>query len=299
MFTFYYTIGSLFSLAAILIFCRGRLRLVFTALMIVIAVCSFAQTRYLMADPFAFGRPPITDNLHGKTFKVAQYNKLHSNQNHDRILKWVEEDDIDLLILQEVIRPELLPLKRKLSTIMPYAEPIGKMRPDAYMVLSRYKIENYETKLVCVKYCTFTRAIRFDVVIPENEDQLEHRVRVYTVHTQNPLNDTLYRANYEELEETALWIASDKDTERILFMGDWNTTIYSPAFKNVLKIARLNHQSYDIVPENTWPAYIPIKALRLSIDHILYKGQLNLLNKYVGKALGSDHHSIIANFAIE
>ena len=304
LFTFYYTIVSLFSLASVLIFCRGKVRSSFGALMVVIVVCSFAQTRYLMADPFAFHRPnPL--NVQGKTFKVAQYNKLHSNWNHDQILKWVEEDNIDLLLLQEAIRPELFPLKQKMKDILPYAEPIGRIRPDAVIVLSRYKIENFETKLVCAQYCTYTMAIRFDVIIPENEDenenedQHERRLRVYSVHTQNPLNAQLYRANFEELEETARWIASDKEAENILFMGDWNTTIYSPAFENVLKITGLSHQSFGFIPENTWPAHIPVKALRLPIDHILYKGQLNLLDKYVGKALGSDHHSIIATFAIE
>lgn len=298
LFTLYYTIAGIFSLVGCLLFCSGKKRIVLSLLAGLVVLGSFVQTRILMPEPLAFSaRAPTQPNA--LTFKISQYNKLTHNWNQKELQQWLEKGGIDILVMQEVVHPELLLLRKLLTPVLPYMAPFNmkyfrRAGPDGFMVFSRYNIENYETKMICVKACSGTMAVRFDLVLPDDE-----RVRVYTVHTHNPIIPSLYEANYEELVETARWISEDADAERIIFIGDWNTTVYSPAFRDVLKEGALTYQAFGLLPDNTWPSFIPLKALRLPLDHILYKGALRLLDKHSGENLGSDHHSLIAEFEVE
>lgn len=298
-FTLYYCVASAATLPFVIILCRKYFRFLLVTTLLVVTLSSYAQTRNTMEEPLSFASPSGTLPSEGD-FKVAQYNKLDTNQSYALIASWAEHEHIDLLVLQEVENNNANLLREALKQLLPEGPPVKSIRPNGLLVLSRFPIQNYETKIV-YDGKSETHAVRFDVEVPN-----DRTIRVYTVHTEKTLSKQTHNINKEELLNTAKWLAEDS-SDRIIFMGDWNTSSYSPVFKEVLRATSLYHQSFSIIPENTWPSFMPYKILQLPIDHILYKqqftladkGYFNLIEKRRGPSMGSDHHSLIANFELE
>ncbi len=258
--------------------------------MIVIAMGSYAQIRAPMSNPLAFF-VPISDKADNK-IKIAQYNKYYKNHSYKQIGQWAENNKIDLIIMQEVHEKYLNMLDDELLKIFPYALPKGSERPNYVVIYSKYPIENLTIKSICGDICE-TKGLRF-TISPFDEE----KITVYSVHTEAPIGAQGYKENFAELNGMAQWIASD-NTPNTIFMGDWNSTPYSPAFKNMLQISKLNYQNYDIFPETTWPSFAVLPFLKIPIDHILFSNDLVINSINRDKAIGSDHHSLIATFTLK
>jgi endonuclease/exonuclease/phosphatase (EEP) superfamily protein YafD len=82
---------------------------------------------------------------------------------------------------------------------------------------------------------------------------------------------------------------------RVVMLGDFNTTPYSPIFPEVLKIGRLRDSALGFVPQTTWQSRFPLFGL--PIDHILVGHGVSVLDRHVGAGIGSDHFPIIADLA--
>ena len=78
--------------------------------------------------------------------------------------------------------------------------------------------------------------------------------------------------------------------------GDWNITPYSPYFDELKKRSGLKYEITTIFPAHTWPSPFILPLFQIPIDHILYKGDLQLISKERGPAMGSDHYPLIATF---
>lgn len=258
--------------------------------MIIIATISFAQTRLPMAEPWRFSPPQVTED--SEVLKVVQYNKYHKNHPYKELLPWLKKNDIDLLIMQELSTKEIERFKKELSSVLPYS-PLKTIRiPGRAMIFSKYKLENLQVKKVCRKLCE-TSATRFEITLPE-----EQKITVFSVHADTPLFKGHYDRQTEELLQTARWINKDK-TERTLFIGDINTSPYSPNFRKLLDVSGLRYQNYSLLPETTWPSFLILPCLKIPIDHILFSDGLDLAHIEQDQSHGSDHHSLIATFTIK
>lgn len=238
-----------------------------------------------MVEPWNFNPPEYTS----PSLTVAQYNKYYKNERYSDISKSLQSTD--LITMLEVWNHEKNKMRNAFSKTHPYSTPVNKQRPDTLFVLSKYEIQNMEFKKVAPEICE-TLGVRFEITTDENITFV-----IYTIHTRTPFgkNAAIHEA---ELRGMAQWIAKDS-AEHILFMGDWNTTPYAPIFHDVLTHSKLNYQNYGVLPKSTWPAQLALPILQIPIDHILFSDSLNLLSIEQGKAIGSDHHALIARFGLK
>ncbi len=258
--------------------------------MIIVAAISFAQTRLPMAKPWQFSPPPIIED--SETLKVAQYNKYHKNHPYKELLPWLEQNKIDLLIMQELGKKEIEQFKKELGSLLPFSPPSSVRIPGHAMIFSKYKLENLQVKKVCQKLCE-TSATRFEITLPQ-----EQKITVFSVHADTPLFKGHYDRQSEELLQTGRWINKEK-TDKTIFIGDINTSPYSPNFRKLLDVSGLRYQNYSVLPETTWPSFMGLSFLRIPIDHILFSDDLNLTHIKQDQSHGSDHHSLIATFTIK
>ena len=259
-------------------------------IMVIISLTAYIQTRLPMTDPWRFSPPEITEDQ--QTIKVAQYNKYYPNKPYDTLPQWVQDEDIGLLVMQEVLHKDIAPLEKSLLPLLPHTLPKDTKRPNAIMIFSRYEIENLDIRQVCQQHCE-TNGVRFEITPPGGQS-----ITIYSIHTEAPVGIKRYKAHQEELSSMAQWIAQD-DKENTLFIGDINTTAYSPAFKDMIKTSGLHYQHHGIMPQTTWPSFALFPFLKIQIDHILFSHSLknNVIKK--SKPHRSDHHSLIATFTVE
>ncbi|MCB0317784.1 MAG: endonuclease/exonuclease/phosphatase family protein [Bdellovibrionales bacterium] len=117
-------------------------------------------------------------------------------------------------------------------------------------------------------------------------------VRLVLVHAIPPLNNEAYYQDRILFRRLATYIKNQ--TGNILIMGDFNGTVYSYFYQILKEGANLQDAKVRSGFAKTWKARSPF--LHLIIDHVLYAGDLKLLNFKVGQDIDSDHYPLIAVF---
>ncbi|GAB4534974.1 MAG: hypothetical protein Fur0020_02000 [Thermodesulfovibrionia bacterium] len=82
-----------------------------------------------------------------------------------------------------------------------------------------------------------------------------------------------------------------RNSKPFIVAGDFNSTPYSPVFKEFLKTSNLSISDYVL----SWPALFP--PLWIPIDHILTSKEIYIDNKTRGSYIGSDHYPVIADLS--
>jgi len=255
------------------------------AIMVLIGVSAFIEI---------YNASPIIEKenkAESEYFTVMQYNKLYTNKSYDRVTDFVLQQEIDVLIMQEVEHEDSPPLANALAQNMPHSIPDDIYRPDFVSIFSKHPIKNLTVQKLCETPCT-THGVRFDMQIEDTD------ITVYTIHTKTPIGKNDYIQHSKELDIIAQWIKSDA-RETVILAGDFNTTPFTPAFKKMKATAQLDNTRFSIIEQGTWPAWGILPIFKIPIDHIMHKGDIRLINKHKGPAMGSDHHSLIATYAIE
>ncbi|MEL6860670.1 MAG: endonuclease/exonuclease/phosphatase family protein [Pseudomonadota bacterium] len=112
------------------------------------------------------------------------------------------------------------------------------------------------------------------------------RTRLIATHAMTPLSQPGIRARNALLQDASAALA---DQETFILMGDFNLTPWSPTFRRLP-----GKRAGDPRLSNTWPTFFP--PLGLSIDHIMFGGDLELVEFRVLESVGSDHYPVLARF---
>ena len=286
---FYLQIGF-FALLTVPFLIRVNKSYILAACMAVITIFCYVQTRFPMQNPWVIAAPQASED--SGILRIAQYNKYHKNKKFEFLTNWVKTNDIDILVMQEVTRHDLKGLNETLLNVLPYTLPTMKHRPGYATVFSKYPLEDLLIHHICDKACP-TGGIRFKTTLPDGQT-----VTIYTVHADTPIKSNHYKAQKTELLHAGKWIR-EGDAKNKIFIGDINTTPYSPPFKTLIKESSLNYQFYGLLPANTWPSFLILPVLKIPIDHVLFSDSLTLLDLRRDQSHGSDHHSLVATFAVE
>lgn len=277
-FVFQYFLAAFFLFSALLL--SGRW---------IFALCALVL---LLTSGFEL-RWNVTDTRHEATepaLTVVQYNKLGSNGHYEEIREWLRAhaDRFDLVVLHEATGRTVREMQA-LQESYPYRVPSGN-RPlwnDVY-VLSKHPLSNEESLSIAGDT---NKGTHFLLHAPN----LHAPVEVFTIHAETPLNVQDFNERNTQIRSTAQ-AAAQSDSPYRLMIGDWNITPFSPHFTNALEISGLNYWHRGLAPVATWPTFVPIPALQIPIDHILFGDGLRPVSKERGPAMGSDHYPLVMTF---
>ena len=101
-------------------------------------------------------------------------------------------------------------------------------------------------------------------------------------------------SSWTQARNNLLSIAGDtaKTADKFILMGDFNTTPWSAAFRD-LPGKRAGDPRFSA----TWPTFFPVMGI--SIDHILASDNLELVEFKVLESVGSDHYPLMAKFRLK
>lgn len=262
-----------------------------TSLNIIIAILCLIESRANLEYPYQFTAPKKTS-----TFTIASFNHNFATTSYSEIENWVKSnsDNFDMIVFIEATL-ETKRMSERLHEYYPYYinEDTDKpfQRPFSYIILS--KTEIIKTRAILLSETPWTNVA---VNLQIKPTDFSETISIYSLHPHPPVNKFFTDYRDEELNQVSQ-IISDDDTKNIIAIGDFNVSPYSPSFNNFLKTSNLNFQSYGFLLNPTWPAQFPLPIFQIPIDHVLYSDNLIQQNKYVGPAIFSDHHAIIAEFS--
>jgi endonuclease/exonuclease/phosphatase (EEP) superfamily protein YafD len=223
----------------------------------------------------------------GAPLRVMSANVLAANPTPDAILELVRAADADLVVLVDAKRRRWRPVLSELGTLYPHQAPSSWRAGAPVILLSRHPVVAEE-----VVQAPGGRRPYLMAELAVGGQPLV----VVAVHpsSPSPSEPGHSRRRNRELDHIAA-VVSDTDRPAIV-AGDFNTTPWSPHFRDLvaaggLRNAAGGHGYVATWPTWFWPALIPI-------DHVLLKGPLAVTTVRRGPPVGSDHYPLIADLRL-
>jgi endonuclease/exonuclease/phosphatase (EEP) superfamily protein YafD len=223
----------------------------------------------------------------GVPLRVASLNVLAMNRTPDAVLEFVRAADADLVVLIDARHDYWDRILSALGELYPYRAPQAWRARPPLILFSRHPIVDQDV----VRPPGGRRPYLVAAVAVGGAT-----VMVAGVHpsSPSPTEPVGTRRRNRELDHIAAVAGA---AERpVIVAGDFNSTPWSPHFRDFLAAAGLRnaadgHGYIGTWPTWFWPALIPI-------DHVLLKGPLVATAVRRGPAIGSDHFPIVADLRL-
>lgn len=222
--------------------------------------------------------------LAGERVRIASFNLLWRNTDHDAAISWARATQADLLVFVEVDARWERALAR-LRDQYPHAHVERRAGHSGTLVLSRWPLGALQ---VLEAGTPGTPELALVVARPGAPLQL------IAVHATWPMGRAASAARARDLAAVA--DAARRATSPVVAIGDFNISPWSPHFTALLARAGLRDAASGFGWQPTWPRFLP--PLGLQIDHALVSPDV-VVNSFARASVeGSDHRPIIVDLQL-
>lgn len=228
--------------------------------------------------------PTSTSSNVGPRLRVMTLNVLTSNRRHEEVLRLVEREDPDALVLLEADQNWLTAMA-PLDTSYPHQEHL--LHEGNFSVLFYTRLEVHEKQIV---HEPDTNSAAY---LHARLDWQGQELTLIGAHPFPPGNTEGAASRNRQLRHLA---GLTQEAEGpVVLMGDLNITRFSPHFGDLLRMGNLRDSSIGRGYRATWS--MGVDWLALPIDHVLQSDDLTVVNRRVGPDVGSDHRAVTVEFA--
>ena len=220
-----------------------------------------------------------------KEFRILLANVHTANRQHEKVIKLIEKEKPDLLILQEVDRVWIEKLQ---YVCIEYEKRLIIPRSDNFGIA----VFSKDKKCKLASYQFIHQGV--PSIILKSEDY-NKKYTIISTHLLPPVSRNCARIRNKQLEEIAKYINHCKNP--VILAGDLNITMWSHYYcKFIQRTGLINaRKGFGIKP--TWPCYIPF--MFIPIDHCLHTKDFQVVNFRTGPQIGSDHLPVIVDIRMK
>ena len=236
--------------------------------------------------PWYWGKPIITNVESYRPLKIISYNVLWSNQQYNKAIALINQEQPDIAVFQEAQEPWAKALAT-LKANYPYHVGATKLEIEVYskLALSNTKIELYGT---------YRGLVICDLKIGDN------KIKFIATHAYPQL---YYGRKGWEIRNEHLEVGIGEYVRNIrqpvVVAGDLNASMWSPFYRSLIDKSGLHNarQGFGILPSQSGiaPQFAIFSA---PIDHFLVSRDIKVKNFQLGRDMGSDHLPIITNLLV-
>lgn len=223
----------------------------------------------------------------GSTLRLLLVNLDHHNQDTRPAIEYIESQNVDLVLLQEVTSRSLSTLQSNLSR---------------YRVATSLPREN-STGVAMLVPTTPSKSVEIGATqileLPPNSGAplIETTLRwgsrevvILGLSIARPHNRGSSAFQQVEFDAAAEWSLRQQRQEKrgVVVMGDFNTTPWSGRFRKFIQDSDLRNSLRGFGLQPTWHAALP-SSLMIAIDHCLHSSSIRTINRATGANIGSDH----------
>jgi endonuclease/exonuclease/phosphatase (EEP) superfamily protein YafD len=220
---------------------------------------------------------PFTLQPGERTVRLMQYNTWERNRDFAATVAEIKRLDPDIVALEE-FDPGKREILFRLRIDYPYQYACHELPQCHIAILSRFPI-------------LATAADSGFYGLPFASVKLGGAMSGYTVVSTHTTRFPHSRAQLAQANELVKHL--EKETDRLIVMGDFNATPFSRIPGVIQTGTGLNR----LTSLPSWPAWSGIP--QLAIDHVFVSPEIRqLANEQIGNAAGSDHFPIIVTVAI-
>ncbi len=225
--------------------------------------------------------------VYGMPLRLAAANVRRSNPTPAAAVEWLRRADADLVLLVEARTGKWPQALADIGNLYPYRAPDGWRAGAPVILFSRYPI---------LAYRTVTQPLDRRPYLLAKVGLTARQVAVAGVHPPSPSPGDAVDSRRRNLELDHIARTIEDAQRPLLVAGDFNTTPWSPHFRDLMQATDLRlaaaGQGYIATwPRSLWPARIPI-------DHVLVRGAVAVTDFSRGPAIGSDHFPVVVDLRI-
>ncbi len=220
----------------------------------------------------------VNGNRH--EIKVLLSNVYTGNQEHEKLIRYVLQEDPDIVVLQEIDTNWAVNISELLRHY-PYS--LLEPRDDNFGIAVLSKIKTLQQDIVYWG----------ELDIPSIQSHFEvgdKSFHLFATHPVPPISEVNYRFRNAQLASVAAR-AKQISTAKLV-VGDLNITSWSSDYKQLQSGTGLRNARQGFGVLATWPVQIPF--LRIPIDHVLVSKEFAVQSIATGPDIGSDHLPLVA-----
>jgi endonuclease/exonuclease/phosphatase (EEP) superfamily protein YafD len=228
--------------------------------------------------------PAKSESGGGQNLKLMHANVLASNNQYQKLLDLVTEEDPDMVFLQEINNDWLAGIT-SLRSEYPYYYTEPRAGNFGIAVFSKLPFDSVlHVDSPPLGYPTITATVSID----------DKDIALISSHPTIPLGTKLHAARNEQLESLAERVQS-ADTPVVL-LGDFNASVWDPRYRNLEQSTGLlnTRRGFGVLP--TWPTFMPFAMI--PIDHVLVSEGIGVIDMRTGNGIGSDHLPLIVTLSL-
>jgi len=228
--------------------------------------------------------PVKSESGGGQSLKLMHANVLARNDQYQKLLDLVTEEDPDMVFLQEINNDWLAGITSLISEYpYYYTEPrAGNFGIAVYSKLPFDSVFHVDSPPLGYPTITATMSIG------------DKDITLISSHPTIPLGKKSHSERNEQLESLAEQIQS-ADTQVVL-LGDFNTSVWDLRYRNLERSTGLLNarRGFGVLP--TWPTFMPLAMI--PIDHVLVSKSIGVIDMRTGNGIGSDHLPLIVTLSL-
>jgi len=233
--------------------------------------------------PWYFPAPAWAGATPGQHLRILHSNVLRSNRRYSEVISLVKAEQPDIAVFVEVNTSWAKELS-VLSEIFPYYSNQQESEAFGSAIYSKLPLENAFVKAFSNQRKSLSVDVKFQGKI----------IALILVHPTVPIKQKSFINRNKQLAAIGEYAAQVKTP--LIVVGDFNTTMWSPFYKNMVKTGNLRNarSGFGILP--TWPTFLPLAYI--PIDHFLVSKEIGVLKIRTGRNVGSDHLPLITDLVI-
>lgn len=226
------------------------------------------------------GMPSIGTKPAG--LRMMSYNIWTQNQDYDAIQLSIQREKPDILFLTEITLSAMRDLENRLE--YPYSQ---RSNRGSNAFFSRYPILSTTPEYPNATDHGLTFSLVAQIQTPQEI------LTVVGIHPPIPLTRSSFAVRNQQFERLAPFIRQVPN--RVIVLGDFNTSPWSPYFDQFLQEADLSSATRGQGIWATWSyeSSLPHWFAKIPIDHVASRG-FDCIDAWTGHANGSDHRPVIA-----
>jgi endonuclease/exonuclease/phosphatase (EEP) superfamily protein YafD len=217
---------------------------------------------------------------------IMSYNVLGSNSNYNALIKLVEKEKPDVLVLQEVNEKwdsNLNELYKK------YKNVYKKIKSDNFGIVFLTNYDVVSTNIIYYDPNVNIPSIKVELLINNNE------YHIIGTHPLNPSNTKAFKSRNISLLNM---VDNDLDKNKLIIIGDLNTSMWSNTYKEFSSLGKLKNTRIGFGIHNSWSTINYMFLFNIPIDHIMVNENITVNNFRVLENIGSDHYPILAELEL-
>lgn len=227
-----------------------------------------------------------TTALPAINIRVMLANVQGNNGDYSSLIAAVKSINPDILILQEVTAKWWENIK-VLNTDYPFYEDVPRAGGSGLVLFSRYPIDTADVLTLDAS----THPALFSKISLKGT-----QLSILTIHPPTPMRQDKFAYRNGQFSQVAEIMKTSAEPKMLI--GDLNTTMWSPYFKDLVRESGLRDVRIGKGLYPSWNAVLP-SFLRIPIDHCLVGEKIRIDNIETGSYTGSDHRPLIIDMKIE